>query len=365
VPFRGDPDRIKSFADMRSGTSSSPHLWYYTGVLRNPLTGKEVAGIEGVEIIQPFGQRNTDPDFLRCYMSQKLFMYVDFQTRSELITQFRVRHHSPLRAVKPVSVFTEKVSIRTNPAGGTAVDIEMPSGRFMTTNKVSIMEAGSSFDRLLGRQKLDIVHFMSAARRQNVRKWISFGPGSDTSSGRSQEYYTMQAKSGVVAAFDNFLYQTQVAASRRLPKVGNLIAPRVGNRNSSVPLPVSSSQLPPGAQVTMAYRRYGECPSWFSVGRSCVIEVKAGRYPLPRGYFSRNKFSLASSERSLLRLPSHVIDLLASIDSHAQKVAVVETNSSPTPLTMKWFRDQDDPLSSFRPWHSYLNPFRREQGMRG
>ena len=53
----------------RSGSvrENDPLIWYYSGSLRNPVTGNEIAGIEGLEFIKLLPQRDNnmsrpDPD---------------------------------------------------------------------------------------------------------------------------------------------------------------------------------------------------------------------------------------------------------------------------------------------------------------
>ena len=96
-------------------------MWYHTGVMRNPLTGLEVAGIEGIEFTMPIilqhnrmaaiGSASTpEPEhnwMSRSYYSRKLFVYVDPKNRTSPINHFKVNKLSPSRAVNPLKIIYE------------------------------------------------------------------------------------------------------------------------------------------------------------------------------------------------------------------------------------------------------------------
>ena len=88
--------------------------------MRNPLTGLEVAGIEGIEFVTPVilqhnrvtgssNNNNLDTEnwMSRSYYSRKVFIYVDPKNRTAPITQFRVNKLAPNRPVNPLKILYE------------------------------------------------------------------------------------------------------------------------------------------------------------------------------------------------------------------------------------------------------------------
>lgn len=82
------------------------------------------------------------------------------------------------------------------------------------------------------------------------------------------------------------------------------------------------------AKAEMVYRRYGESPSWYSLGHSSTMELN--------GYaFSSPKF-----------LPKYTRNLIDDVAPHFL---------SDTP-TVEAFEYEDDLYRKYRPWYSYLLP---------
>jgi len=83
--------------------------------MRNPLTGLEVVGIEGIEFTMPIvlqhnrlASSEKDNNWMsRSYYSRKFFVYVDKNNRTQPITEFKVSKFSPFRPVNPVKQLFE------------------------------------------------------------------------------------------------------------------------------------------------------------------------------------------------------------------------------------------------------------------
>jgi hypothetical protein len=168
--------------DLRLGTKGGSSVWYYTGVIRNPVSGMEVAGIEGVErcmevpssffdIRQKGGaiaasrdDRDNSNSF--SYLSSKLFAYTELHNHTAPITAFRVQPTAPARHVDPVNEMNTVVTLgyrrrsaavgssnNNNNQGAAAASqrpfdffsvVQWPSGRVVHTNKIDISPSGSS-----------------------------------------------------------------------------------------------------------------------------------------------------------------------------------------------------------------------------
>lgn len=239
--------RLNHGSFLQRFASPAPTIWYYTGVLRNPATGKEVAGIEGLEMIMYLSDRGlassshpslknvTNPEKIHHYMSKKLFVYTDNSNHSQPLLYNRPPNTGlgrRRRVIDNTKEFHEIVSIASDDREGSyQMTIQWPGGRVISTNKVQINSISDD------RSRLDITNFISAGTRPTHRKhwwtrWISFSSPISDLSGRSQEYYSV------------------------------------------FPLTRKESKK---SRVGMTYKRWGEAPSWFALGRTCSTELRAFR----------------------------------------------------------------------------------------
>ena len=239
--------------------------------------------------------------------------------------------------------------------------VEFPSGRLLRSNKIKIVAAGKKLfpkvatigsssgsggasagvkgagnvnekesrgyphGGILGGRHFDIVHFISATRKKSFNRWISFSPASD-GSGRSQEYYSLRPS--------DFLHS--------IPLISSIIS-KLGIASSPPPLAV------------LSYKRYGECPSWFSVGRTCSIEMQAFKF------------------NSLEQIPHHMLGLVRGAGckyflneenfcnrygyypNHGGEAALPAAAAAVTENRLyNSFRRKADALDSYKPWYSSL-----------
>jgi hypothetical protein len=379
---------IKDFISLKIGRTSKPSWWYYTGWMRNPLTGAPVVGIEGVEAIQSVAcaPRDTDSGNSRLgsleqsFLSKKLLAFVDRDNKTQTVTSYRVRRLSPRRQVSPATIYSEKVTLRNDSSGKACVQLEWPgSHRILQTNKIVFNHAPETtlLDGLLGRKKLSVANYISGdsttSKRKTSfswRKWVSFGPASDTySSGRSQEYYTIDSNVAGAAHIHDLPELTDTTTAQ-LSNNASTVAVGTGALRPNLYRPGkfslskawrSWSAAKPEAVLT--YRRYGEAPPWFAVGQPCIVELTGYRYSSRQG------------------LPAHVRELVYRVDPSffdfsvpvppcnstvTTNIAGNNTLSSPVgaaampPLpprrsasdimTLEWFALQKDPADAYTPW---------------
>ena len=385
---------VEEFYELKAGPEARQAIWYYTGVVRNPLTGSSVVGIEGVEVVKPLGAyRNrlistapsnnsndtngsSSPRFKAQYLSKKLFCYVDNTNRTNLINSYRVRHHSPLRKLNPVKVFSEKVTLEVDDCDRTIASIEWPGAhRTMKTGKIDISKALelSWLDTQTGKKKLNVMNFMSASLcppggqhmnlwrpgklSSRLRGWVSFSPSStDRSGGRSQEYYTISSKIADSAPILPEHVPATVAAipKNRLTKT-NATLTEHGSILRSLFMGVSSSKTGGRVEAVMSYRRHGEGPSWYAIGQPCVVELNGYRYAhmkhLPRHalYLAHNAdpaffdFSIPSGNHSV-----SLSNFPVSINKNKSKL------SGKDHLSLSWFANQKDIADDYKPWYENI-----------
>lgn len=401
---------VQQFLQLKTGPSDRQAYWYYNGLVRNPLTGIEVAGIEGIEIVRPLDTSHTPSrlvngssmgeGFAGSYLSNKVFVYVDKANRTSEIEKYRVRHHAPQRTVNPVKQFAELITVGVEPSGDTFATIGWPTGRTLHTNKVRFTQSDDGIaplDQLLGKKKINVINFMSAAVRRTgkhpLSKWVSFSPSSDDgTTGRSQEYYTISntgslpnANSPIIATplMSKTLKSTPASTTSAAP--GSAVGTSPSNMRDSA---VSKSTLAhkllrpfrPKPSAVLSYRHYGEGPPWFAVGKACVIEMSGARYDtaqalpaavrelvdrLQPDFFSSNRVARGAEGVVEVTLTENKpqVESIRDKAGKVDKTTAVRVESSAAHnqrglLTRQWFKSQSDPADRYKPWYSVLLPSR-------
>ena len=277
-------------AHMKGGEKA---FWVYHGWVRNPLNGKEIAYIHGLEQVTPSRRNSSHPfqdlnpfaEFRNFgYLSKKAFIYAEVNNNSKALDSFRLRPKSPKRKVQPVRVFNEHITIGYDSGSNHShAIIRWPSGRVLKNSRLQISEVPLTFPLSLFMRQYQIVSFIKGGVRQRKNYWISFAP--EQSSGRTQEYYVLK----------------EVRLIPLLPA------------------------------YSLEYKRYGECPPWFSSGRLCSTELVARKF-----YHKRN-----IPKATLRMMEANCPDFIS------------------TPLSEESFAIARDTLDDFRPWYSRLNPFKK------
>lgn len=264
-----------------------------------------------------------------------------------------------------------KIHEQPKKLGNIYAEIEWPGGRKTRTEKISITrESGSPFsilDVLFGdfndRKELgvqyNVINFMRGKPKKPFNRWVSFAsPPDNVASGRSQEYYVLShdrirfTPVDCLTDISNYLsFKMKKAQQKYLPKKnvnlvpttattqsdnGNLVGERVTNEielegegegESESVAPAVRPLMYPGVAI-MKYKRYGECPSWYSVGRSSASEILGTRY------------------NSAKHIPPHIVSLV-----NQRCPEFLETRSD---SILDDFRSQKDLLEKYRPWYSFV-----------
>jgi hypothetical protein len=285
---------LKQIANLKSGRRC---IWVYHGVLRNPLNGKEIASIHGLEINQPIQTTtSTNQTFIQTlqsynpfhvptntsYLTKKIFFYTTNSSHSmEPLQFYKIRTNSPKRKVQPIKTMHQQVTLGYDESSNHSfVNIRWPSGRVLKNSKLSINKVPIGFPLSLFMQQYQLISFIKSKTKQAHHYWISFA--SEENSGRSQEFYLFKH-------------------ARILPF-----------------LPLS----------TIDYKRYGECPPWFSTGRFCSTELSGKKYANMRD------------------VPDRLIDMI-------EKYSPEFTTRK---LTKESFALESDPLAEYKPWYRKIWP---------
>ena len=256
--------------------------------------------------------------------NRKAFTQVEFPS-GRLLRSNKIKIVAAEKKLFPkVAAIVSSSSSSSSSGSGSSV-YSSANGIRASGNAKDKESSGYPHGGIMGGRNFDIVHFISAARKKSFNRWISFSPVSD-GSGRSQEYYSLTPS--------DFLHS--------IPFLSSLIA-KMGIISSFPPL------------ATLSYKRYGECPSWFSVGRSCSIEMQAFKF------------------NSLEQIPPHMLALIKDMGctyfldeenfcnrygyyyptNHGGGGGAAAATATENRLYNS-FRGKADALDNYKPWYSSL-----------
>lgn len=319
-------DMLRKLKDLRVGRKGESVMWYYTGVIRNPVSGSEVVGIEGVErCVEVPGtffegeEDNSKGSTSFTFLSSKLFVYTDLQNRTKPVTLYRVQPAAPARPVNPLSELNCVVTLgyrrravaSDSPSGSkqgakgkregviqksqTPFDffsvVRWPSGRAIHTNNIEIAPTGSNDVPGVGSRKagqaLDVIHYINGISAcKNVTTSTRNYGGIESSAAE------MLSKRGKF----NWRKWITFSGSGSQPWYGKsqeyyTISAGRGKGDGWLPsrmgLSLVGSPSPSGAEqggilkqplATMRYTRFGEGPEWYAAGRPCSTELYAFKY---------------------------------------------------------------------------------------
>jgi hypothetical protein len=336
-------------------------------------------GVEGLELARPLGPDGEDATIgnngtAASFLSRKVFIYTPLHNRSEALTAFRSGKHAPLRPLQPVRELFEKVTVgvTTPPTAITSAitnstsltgrptayyaEMELPGGRRLRADKLAIARrtglpvAAPDLFRALLRVPTDgiaavagvgeayeVVGFVRGRPRRPVNRWVSLAsPGDGQGVGRSQEYYTLRGGGGSGSSGSGTASTTVTSErAKEASRTGRTVSPANSGKRGS---------------ASLRYTRYGEGPSWYSVGRAVASELVATRYA------------------TLADAPPHVLKLVAErcpgffTDADGAPVGAADRGAVAKVLTLENFRQQKDAYDDFKPWYHGVRQWLRKKG---
>ena len=277
------------------------------------------------------------------------------------------RRSESVESTSSTTIDTKKVKSKKS-RGNFYAQIEWPGGRKTRTNKISInRDTGAPFSILnvlfgdfndrkeLGAQ-YNVVNFMRGKPVKPFNKWISFAsPPDNIASGRSQEYYTISSERVRINPLNhindvttNFLQnlksksrlsEIKMFKRKSVDTIDSQKRVAVGIQGGDIEDGEETMELEPDSTVirpfmtrgvaVMKYKRYGECPSWYSVGRSSASEIRATRY------------------NSIKHVPAYAVSLLSQ-----NYPSFSESNSD---NILENFNKEKDLLEKYRPWYYFIS----------
>lgn len=272
-------EAINEFIQGRCGEGSA--IWSYEGTLYDPLDGRKICQVEGLELVRtlagPGDSPNRRSDLIAkdlggstTVLSRKLFCYKSPNEPNELLTSIKLRHNSPKRPIptnQAVAVYDSATTISSRRGGKQlVVHTEFPNGKCYWASADSsddleddAVSKSLDFTVYTKKRSTDLPELPDEAEgggdvivAPKRSKLIQFGASPKHAVGR-------------FGARETYSYTlTKAPARARSWKFWETEAPS-----------------PPNCSVK--YTRYGEGPPWYGPGKYCTLELRGRRVDDQKG----------------------------------------------------------------------------------
>jgi hypothetical protein len=283
APHKPPTTFVADWVRTKCGTNGR-QLWKYHGALYDPLDGRRIATVEGLEMVSLFSANETQglqiPSLLNhpnatyeqaaTVWSRNIFCYTqgDDNTNS-LLREIRVRPQSPRKMIpldQAVAVYETATTYIGRTIDDFIVHSEWPSGKTLWGPTTSQRDDDSNTNTL---------SFTVYTKRRS-KKSLLFKPDlqKQRPSPNNNEAVIQPERSSLIQfGASNMESKHRFGAretySMSLPKV---VAPKKWWQ-LQLPLPGKQDDTP--AKPQLKYTRYGEGPPFYAPGRMCMLELKA------------------------------------------------------------------------------------------
>ena len=362
--------------DAKNNMDDSVALWVYEGALFDPLEGRKIANVEGVELVRcvastnrgddthsnaqakHWGELEVGPllrhpnatyDHASTILSRKLFCYQSPENPAKLLSTIRLRPNAPLRKIPTKQAVAVYDTATTFIARGQELlaHTEWPDHQSIwgrAARKSSNINQDGDEDTVQQKKKITNNHQQSAskstksfdftiyARQKSANKKteqlfdLTTPPVVDDGSSSSVIASPRRAKliefgTGSSNAKDKFGARETYSYTydNTNNKAGYGLLQRLGLRRSNDKS--TSTMTPPICQVR--YSRYGEGPPFFGPGRICSLELQGRRVaslddlpPLTKSVIANRMSPLFLTPSTTFRSPSqsHALDISLADD---------------------------------------------------
>ncbi|KAL3805060.1 hypothetical protein HJC23_003288 [Cyclotella cryptica] len=335
-------ESIANFMQQRCGSSIGSDgiaVWAYEGCLTDPITGKVVAEVEGLELVKPlpviaYSSDNTTQSLLgnlavrnllfprgnqvsfernwdsaMTILSRRLFCYrhpASGKDNGKLLTSVRLRPDGPLRqlsSLENVAVYDSAVTyISRNEGREMVVFSERGSGivdgglnHHVDAIKSHVVMGSTQsnpsenhhmplgFDFTIHARKesdpslppMDLSNENEAVISPRRSRLIQFGKSSESESGRKYD----SVRETYSYSFDN---PNEDKNRRGTDEHGvlNWVQNKLTSKSKARHSTTKDSSQETFPRCTVRYTRYGEAPPWYAPGRMCTLELKGERIVL-------------------------------------------------------------------------------------
>ena len=273
------PQQVDHWLDSRCGESGSA-IWAYEGALYDPLDGRKICAVEGIELVRRLpilSSTEDNPSNLlkmeqleeRGYtvLSRKLFCYPSPEAPRKLLDVIKLRHNSPLRNIpthQAMAVYDCATTFLGRRNGTElVVHTEFPNGKCYWSTatsgaKQALLDSTSTstmdFTVYTKKRRSDVPELSNTSEAEMFvspkrSRLIQFGAA------------PKQEQEGRYGARETYSYTFQ--SKNATPKF-NLQFWR-------------KTQNIPSSSCILQYTRYGEGPPWYRTGTYCQLELTGRR----------------------------------------------------------------------------------------
>lgn len=344
--------QLSHYMTLRCGNNKfKPLYWYYTGSIRNPMTGNIIAGIEGIEFVQRLPDWNenqvkdtftaimsklrlninqlheldnnhtTKSSYIPSYMTKKIFIYTNPLNHSNILSSYQIRPQSPKRVINnPYKELNEIISIQSSNIFDNSykVVIQWPKGRISCTKKMQILSDIKQPKQSHQDQKNDMnINQLSSKYNTDTLEIKNFIHGGKI---KLKNHKILKNQ------FFNILKQS----TRWISFSSSSLSDFNGRSQEYYSIyPIKLMNFIKLGQSGMIYHRYGEGPAWYALKHACNTELHG------------------ISFQSLDQIPKSTVAMISSVCPHFLNEK----------LSIDLFDNKMDMLEKYKPWYSRLNPF--------
>lgn len=327
---------IQNRCDSRGNTEDCPTIWSYEGTLTDPLTGKVIADVEGLELVKSLptisrsstddnsqsllgnlsvkrllfpknNQHSPTPqwDSATTILSRRLFCYrrpsstvTKTQPYKSLLTSLRLRPDGPLRHLSPsenIAVYDSAITFISRNEGREMVVFSEHGGNEEHADgdaSDTIYVMGNAQVRIpIKEQSTTGFDFAIHAQKGTITRG-RIGPILPPLRISSNDEVVISPPRSRFLQFGKGDGNSGSAQERKYGSVHETYSYSFGD-DSSEPTALSHSNswihkwiqpkddtTIPDAQTTVRYTRFGEAPPWYAPGRMCTLELKGHRIEL-------------------------------------------------------------------------------------
>lgn len=360
-------------------------LWHFSGNVRHPMNGREIAGIEGLELItavEPVGNSGlndsqpggkVDSLFSRyqkrrvfSYLSNKVYLYVQPHDHTKLLEKIKIREMSPKRNVKnkrkcltwnslvEYDILTVNNSVTKKLFQSV---IQFPSSRKVFSKNLTFDNSFETNDDHKGTSWS--LNTVVATHRVNNNPKNSI----DAKELKYQQHLLEESKlfgskplslgnkisQGIAKVVDKAKSLVSFSATGESNSLHDFSSSTEQYKIHSIPNKASGGgswimTLLRGKDrsytITMDYRRFGEAPSWFSPGKPAIVDLQGRRYA--------SLYDLPVDVQKLFR--EHAPDLIDNIEKICNAVDPAKE------LTSVYVNGKDE-NDNYLPWYTQLGRY--------
>lgn len=292
-------------------------MWVYEGALYDPLDGRKVANVEGLEIVRHLADweeftmkednaeekqkyqrrvgdlifpnlllsspnRNKAEDFASTILSRKLFCYQSPQQPRRLLDSIRLRHNAPLRKIpthQAVAVYDSATTFLSRENGQELlVHTETPKGKSLWAAATANAAAATT---TTDSSPTTFLEYTVLAKQRAKGDDL---PDLSTSTARPmKDGVVIAPKRSKLVQFGGSPPQEQTRFGAR-ETYSYTMEPTKASNNRNNPFQWFQQwslrrrqHVPPLDSCRVRYTRYGEGPPWYGPGRFCTLELRGRR----------------------------------------------------------------------------------------